>query len=54
MHKFPCLNFIFSIDTLHVSDYISPSSGATFYKLYIEFGIFGYVWLLCAYRQSFL
>ena len=29
----------FPLDALHVSDYVSPSSGATFYKLYIEFGI---------------
>ena len=29
----------FPLDALHVSDYISPSSGATFYKLYIAFGI---------------
>ena len=24
------------------------------YKLYIAFGIFGYVWLLCGYRKDFL
>ena len=30
------------IHALNVSGYISPSSGATFYKLYIVFGIFGY------------
>ena len=53
MHKFLRLNFIFSLDALHVSDYISSSSGATFYKLYIAFGIFGYVLLLCGYRKSF-
>ena len=44
MHKFLWLNFIFSLEALHVPDYISPSSGATFYKLFIAFGIFGYVW----------
>ena len=31
------------LDALHVSDYISPSSGATFYKLYIAFGICRYM-----------
>jgi hypothetical protein len=30
MHKFLWLNFILSSDALHVSDYIRPSSGATF------------------------
>ena len=27
--KFLCLDFIFSLDAVHVSDCISPSSGAT-------------------------
>ena len=30
MHKFSVIKFIFSSDALHVSDCISPSSGATF------------------------
>ena len=42
MHKFLWLNFIVSLAALHVLDYFSLSSGATFYKLYIAFGIFGY------------
>ena len=33
----------FLLDALHVSDGISPSSAATFHKLYIAFGI-------CRYR----
>ena len=41
MHKFLWLNFIFSLDALQVSDYISPSSGATYY-----------VWLLCGYTTQ--
>ena len=36
------IKLIFSFDAPHVSDYISPSSGITFYKLYITFGIFEY------------
>ena len=43
--KFLCLDLYFLLDTLHVSDYVSPSSGATFYKLYITFGI-------CRYHTS--
>ena len=43
--KFLRLDFIFCYMLLHVSDYISPLSGATFYKLYIAFGI-------CRYRTS--
>ena len=42
------IKLYFLLDALHVSDYISPSSGATFYKLYIAFGIFGYV---CGYNH---
>ena len=39
MHKFIVIRLCFPLDALHVSDYISPSSGATF-KLYIAFGIY--------------
>ena len=39
MHTILVVRFYFPLDALHVSDYISPSSGATFYKLYIAFGI---------------
>ena len=34
------IKLYFPLDALHVSDYISPPSGATFRKLYITFGIF--------------
>jgi hypothetical protein len=30
MHKIPVIRFYFPLDALHVSDYISPSSGAIF------------------------
>ena len=43
---------LFSIYVLHVSDCISPSSGANFYKLYVVFGVCGYVWLLCCYNHT--
>ena len=39
----------FPLDALHVSDYSSPSSGSTFYKVYIVFGIRQHVWLLSGY-----
>ena len=39
MHKILVIRLYFPLDALHVSDYISPSSGTTFYKLYIAFGI---------------
>ena len=37
------IRLYFPLDALHVSDYISPSLGAIFYKLYIVFGICRYV-----------
>ena len=46
MHRILVIRLYFPLDALHVSDSVSPSSGATFYKLYIAFGIFQYVWLL--------
>ena len=39
------LQSLFSQGALHVSDCVSPSSGATLYKLYIAFGI-------CRYHTS--
>ena len=39
MHKIPVIRLYFPLGALHVSDYVSPSSGAIFYKLYITFGI---------------
>ena len=44
MHKILVIRLYFPLDALHVSDSVSPSSGATFYKLYIAFGICQYVW----------
>ena len=41
MHKIPVIRLYFPLGALHVSDYISPSSGATF-KLYTAFGICRY------------
>ena len=45
MYKILVIRRYFPLDALHVSDYISPSSGATFYMLYIVFGI-------CRYHKS--
>ena len=45
MHTTLVIRLYFPLDALHVSDYISPSSGATSYKLYISFGI-------CRYHTS--
>ena len=52
MHKILVIRLHFPLDALHVSDCISPSSGATFYKLYIVFGICRYIWLLCGYSHT--
>ena len=41
MHKILVIRLYFPLDALHVSDYVSPSSGVT-YKLYIAFGICPY------------
>ena len=51
MHKILVIRLYFLLNALHVYDYISPSSGATFYKLYITFGICWYVWLTIATQQ---
>ena len=48
MHSILWLDFVVLLDALHVSDYISPSSVATFYKLYIAFGICRYMPILVA------
>ena len=42
MHKILEIRLYFPSDALHDSYYISPSSGAIFYKLYIAFGICRY------------
>ena len=39
------MRFYFTLNAVHVSDYIRPSSGATFYKLYIVF-------VICRYHTS--
>ena len=52
MHKILVIRLYFPLDALHVSDYISPSSGASLYKLYIAFGICRYVGLLCGYSHT--
>ena len=56
MHRILVIRLYFPLDALHVSDYISPSSGATFvsctsYLVYA--GICRYVWLLCGYSQTY-
>ena len=33
------IRLYFPLGALHILDYVSPSSGATFYELYIAFGI---------------
>ena len=45
MHKILVIRLYFLLDALHVSDSVSSSSGATFYKLYIAFGV-------CRYHTS--
>ena len=42
MHRILVIRLYFPLDALLVSDCISPSSGTTFYKLYIAFGICRY------------
>ena len=60
MHRILVIRLHFPLDALHVSDYISPSSGATFYNLYIAFGILytgtirlAVVWLQPHNRQTY-
>ena len=55
MHKILVIRLYFPLDALLVSDYISPSPGATFisctsYLVYA--GICQYVWLLCGYSHT--
>ena len=45
MDKILVIRLYFPVNALRVPDCISPSSGATFYKLYIVFGI-------CRYHTS--
>ena len=39
MHKILVIRPYFPLAALHVSDYVSPSSGAIFYELYIAFAV---------------
>ena len=39
MHKILLIKLYFPLDAIHVSDCISPSSGETFYMLYIAFAV---------------
>ena len=45
----------FPLDALHVSDYISPSSGATFISCtsHLVYAGTQYVWLLCGYSHMY-
>ena len=55
IHKILVIRLYFPLDTLHVSDYISPSSGATFISCtshLVYAGMCRYVWLLCGYSHS--
>ena len=54
MHKILVIRLYFPLDAVHVSDHISPSSGATFINCtsqLIYAGICRYVWLLCGYSH---
>ena len=53
MQKNLVIRLYFPLDAVHVSDSVSPTSGAIFYKPYIAFGICQYVWLLCGCRKDF-
>ena len=56
MQKILVIILYFLLDALHVSDYISPSSGATFISCtshLVYAGICRYVWLLCGYRKDY-
>ena len=52
MHKILVIRLDLPLDALHVSDSVSPSSGAIFYKQYVAFGVCQYVWLLCSYNHK--
>ena len=43
------IRLYFPLDALHISESVSPSSGATFYKLYIAFNICRYMPIRLAY-----
>ena len=55
MHKILVIRLDLLLDALHVSDSISPSSGATFISCtshLVYAGICRYVWLLCGYSHA--
>ena len=55
MHKILVIRLYFLLDALHVSDCISPSSGANFISCtshLVYAVIYRYVWLLCGYSNT--
>ena len=55
MHKILVIRLYFQLSALHVSDCISPSSGATFMSCtshLVYAGVCRYVWLLCGYSHT--
>ena len=55
MHRLLVIRLYFPLDALHVSDCISPSSGATFINCtshLVYAGICRYVSLLCGYSPT--
>ena len=55
MQKILVIRLYFLLDALHVSDYISPSSGATFISCtshLVYASICRYIWLLCGYSHT--
>ena len=55
MHKILVIRLYFPLDALHVSDCVSPPSGATFISCtshLVYAGICRYVWLLCDYSHT--
>ena len=55
MHKILVIRLYFPLDALHVSDSVSPSSGATFIRCtshLVHAGICRYVWPLCGYSPT--
>ena len=55
MHKILVIRLYFLLNAVHVSDYISPSSGATFISCtshLVYAGLCQYVWLLFGYSHT--
>ena len=51
MHKILVIRLYFPLDALHVSDYISPSSGATFTSCTLHLVYADTVWHIPAYTK---